>query len=74
MGQLHKFGKKKRIYRTSIDAGHDHILKIGKVRTKNPIYYDELDQLEHGMHHHPVSYDEQGRPMIGVSEGHDHAV
>ena len=74
MGQLSKFGKKRRIYKTSIDRGHDHLLVLGKARTKNAVYYDDLDQLDIGMHHHPIVYDATGRPTVGKSEGHNHAI
>ena len=74
MGQLYKFGKRKRIYRTSIDRNHDHILKLGRARTHNAVYYDELTRLDIGRHHHPVRYSSTGLPTIGFSEGHDHQV
>lgn len=74
MGQLHKFGRKKRVRETSIDDDHFHRLTLGKVRTKDSIYVDELAMLNSSRHHHPIFYNSAGEPSIGRSEGHDHAV
>jgi hypothetical protein len=58
-------------YSTSIDHGHDHQYKLGKNRTKNAVYYDELSQSKYRMHHHPITY-ENKLPIIGMSQGHNH--
>ena len=74
MVKLHTFGKRKRVYRTSIDRDHDHLLKLGRVRTYNSKYYDEIAQLNGSIHHHPIRYDATVNPTIGNSEGHNHIV
>ena len=74
MGQLHKFGRKKIIKETSIDDDHFHKLTLGKVRTKDSVYVDELAMLNGSLHHHPVFYNSIGDPSIGKVSGHDHAI
>ena len=74
MGQPHKFGRKKNVRETSIDDDHFHRLVLGKARTKNSIYVDELAMLNGSLHHHPVFYSQAGEPSIGKVDGHDHAV
>ncbi len=74
MTQLHQFGKRKRIHRTSIDRDHDHLLKLGRIRTYNAVYYDELAQLNGSIHHHPISYNSINQPTIGIVDGHDHQI
>ena len=72
MPKLHTFGKKKRYYNSSIDRDHYHQLVLGKVRTKQAVFCDDLAQLNIGPHIHPMTYDKQGNAEIGNSEGHDH--
>jgi len=68
----HSLSGRKRIHKTSIDRDHYHVYKLGKARTQNAIFYDDLAQLDIGLHHHPIRYDAVGNPTIGRVDGHDH--
>ena len=59
---------------TSIELGHDHVYIIGKNKTKTAKYYDDIDQSNGSKHHHPITYNKNGEPTIGFSDGHDHLI